>query len=143
MLEFLQLVADHPDQLAIALHEYSYEVDDIGRWYPYLHGRFQDLFAVCDRHGIPRPPVMITEWGWEYDHVPAVAPAMADIRWAAWIYAAYPQVKGAAIWYLGPGFGGIADEAQQFIAPVRDYSVSHYFAYDPGHGSIDTAIFQP
>lgn len=143
MRQFLQLVADHPDQLAIALHEYSYLVDDIGRWYPYLVGRFQLLFQVCDNYGIPRPTVLITEWGWEYNHVPPPEIAMQHIEWASWLYAAYPEVKGAAIWYLGGGFGGIAHEARLLMTPVRDYGRSHYFAYTPGIGAIDPTLFAP
>jgi hypothetical protein len=101
MLELLRLIADHPDQLAIALHEYSYTADDIAHDYPHKVGRFLDLFRVADEHGIPRPTVLITEWGWSYDHIPAEPLAMEDITWAARLYAAYPQVKGAAIWNLG------------------------------------------
>ena len=101
MLELLRLIADHPDQLAIALHEYSYTADDIAHDYPHKVGRFLDLFRVADEHGIPRPTVLITEWGWSYDHIPAEPLAMEDITWAARLYAAYPQIKGAAIWNLG------------------------------------------
>lgn len=143
MIQFLRLAADNPDKLAVALHEYSYLAEDIGRWYPYLIGRFQELFQVCDERGIARPTVLITEWGWEYDHVPGVEDAMADIAWAAWLYAAYPQIKGAAIWYLGTNFGGIADKAQLLIAPVKDYSLSSYFGYTAGAGAIDTSLFEP
>lgn len=143
MQQFLRLAGNNPERLAIALHEYSFEVDDIGRWYPHLVGRFQALFQASDAYGIRRPTVLITEWGWEYDHVPPPEQAMQHIQWAAWLYAAYPQVRGAAIWYLGGGFGGIADEAQLLIAPVRDYSLSHYFAYTPGVGAIDPDLFAP
>jgi hypothetical protein len=143
MLEFLQLVADNPDKLAIGLHEYSYRVDEIGYIYPYLIGRFQKLFEICDAQGISRPPVMITEWGWEYDDVPAPAAALIDIQWAAWLYAAYPQVKGAAIWYLGPGSGGIDDETQLLIEPLGEYGRSNYFAITPGQGAVDAELFQP
>jgi hypothetical protein len=50
-----------------------------------------------------------------------------DLPWAAELYAPYPQVKGAAIWYLGAGFGGIANEAQQLIAPMTEYALQNYF----------------
>lgn len=143
MLDFLRLVGNHPNRLAISLHEYSYEADDIGRWYPYLVGRFQSLFQVCDRYAIKRPTVLITEWGWEYNHVPEPAVAMEHIQWAAWVYAAYPQVKGAAIWYLGGGFSNIHNETQQLIDPVKTYSLSHYFGYTPGQGGIDPDLFPP
>jgi len=144
MLQFLHLAAANPDRIAVAVHEYSYTVNDIAEGYPYLVGRFQDLFRICDEHGIPRPTVLITEWGWEYNHVPAVVDdAMDDIAWASWLYAAYPQVKGAAIWYLGGGFGGIADEAQRLIAPVLDYAQTSYFVIEPGQGRVAPELFQP
>lgn len=143
MLTFLRFAGTHPQQVAIALHEYSLTIDEIDHLYPYLIGRFQFLFDVCDRHQIPRPTVLITEWGWEAVHVPDVDTALEDMAWASWLYAAYPQVKGAAIWYLGPGYGNIADEAQQLIAPLQAYSVSHYFGATPGRGAIDPWLFTP
>jgi uncharacterized repeat protein (TIGR02543 family) len=143
MLEFLEMAAAHPDRLAIALHEYSYDKDDIGFIYPYLIGRFQKLFMTVDKHYIPRPTVLITEWGWEYQNVPGPSAALDDIAWAAWLYAAYPEIKGAALWYLGPGFGNIASQAQKLISPVTDYSLSDYFKIVPGHGRIEPSYFEP
>jgi len=127
MLQFLQLAGANPKRLAIALHEYSYLTDDIGDAYPYKVGRFQELFNITDQLNIPRPTVLITEWGWTYEHVPPPEAAMADIAWAARLYAPYPEVKGAAIWYLGGGFAGIADETQPLIYPVMVYSLQNYF----------------
>jgi hypothetical protein len=151
MLEFLRYAGEHPDKVAVALHEYSLTTRTTNRplpiseGYPYLVGRFQDLFDICDEHGIPRPTILITEWGWEYNHVPDVPVAMLDINWAAWLYAAYPEVLGAAIWYLGGGgqFGNIANETQRLISPLADYAASHYFIIDPGIGQIDADIFLP
>jgi hypothetical protein len=143
MLRFLQLAGENPDRLAIALHEYSYVTESISRLYPYLVGRFQFLFDAADRNGIPRPTVLITEWGWTYDQLPDPQDALEDIRWAAWLYAAYPQVKGAAIWYLGNWPGDIEDQTAALIPLVEDYSLSHYFAVDPGFGQIDMELFRP
>ena len=143
MLKFLRLAGENQDRLAVALHEYSYDVDDIGAIYPYLIGRFQFLFDACDRNGIMRPTILITEWGWTYNTVPSPAQAMADIRWAARLYAAYPQVKGAAIWYLGDTPGTIEDQTAELIDPVRNYSLSHYFGVDHGFGRVDPNIFRP
>ncbi|GIK59010.1 MAG: hypothetical protein HND44_07885 [Chloroflexi bacterium] len=127
MLQFLRLAGQNPDRLAIALHEYSYLVDDIGDAYPYKVGRFQELFRIADARGIPRPTVLITEWGWTHEHVPPPEQAMADIAWASRLYAPYPEVKGAAIWYLGSGFADIANEAQPLIYPVMVYALQNYF----------------
>ncbi|MCA9980752.1 MAG: hypothetical protein KDD89_07965, partial [Anaerolineales bacterium] len=58
-------------------------------------------------------------------------------------YAAYPEVKGAAIWYLGGWFGEIHNQAQKLIAPVTDYSLHTYFIVTPGRGQIETGLFAP
>jgi hypothetical protein len=143
MEAFLSLAAEHPDRIAVALHEYSNTVDDIANQYPWLLGRFQMLFQACDELGIGRPTVLITEWGWEGENVPAVDKAMEDIAWASELYAAYPEVLGAALWYLGPGYGNVADQAQKLISPMRYYAWSEYFVIDPGQKLRDPARFAP
>ena len=139
---FLSLAAQHPDRIAVALHEYSYSVGDIARQYPSLLGRFQTLFRICDQLGLERPTVLITEWGWESEFVPPVGQAMEDIAWASELYAAYPQVRGAAIWYLGPGYGDIANQAQRLIVPLRYYAWSEYFVIEPGQKPTDPSQFR-
>ncbi|MBK8985696.1 MAG: hypothetical protein IPM39_06385 [Chloroflexi bacterium] len=147
MLQFLRLLGDHPDQLAIAVHEYSYNRDDIGDGFPYKIGRFLEIFRVADKYGIPRPTILITEWGWTYEHVPEPAPAIADIAWAARFYAPYPQIKGAAIWYLGSGdtFAEIAEETQRLITPLRIYALTTYFAIpqSPEQAALDAEAYRP
>jgi hypothetical protein len=145
MLAFLRLAGNNPDRLAIALHEYSYVRDDIGDQYPYKIGRFQRLFQIADEHNIPRPTVLITEWGWEYQELPSPAQAMQDITWASQLYAPYPQVKGAAIWFLGGGFGDIAELAQPLIEPVTDYSLQNYYTapLSPAQAPIQPEAYQP
>ncbi len=139
MLDFLRLAGEHPDRLAVAVHEYSLTRDDIAAQYPFRVGRFLRLFQVCDQHGIPRPTILITEWGWVYNDVPSVNEAMRDIAWTSALYAPFPEVKGAAIWYLGGGYGGIADRAQRLIAPVMEYSLTSYFVVPlaPARASLD------
>lgn len=147
MLELLRLMGEHPDQLAIALHEYSYVVADIADAYPFKVGRFLDLFRIADAYGIPRPTVLITEWGWTYRHVPEPGLALQHIDWASRLYAPYPEVKGAAIWHLGGGdtFAEIADEAQRLIDPLRIFSLTHYYVVPkpPEQASVDPAQFRP
>lgn len=147
MLELLRLMGEHPDQLAIALHEYSYVVADIADAYPFKVGRFLDLFRIADAYGIPRPTVLITEWGWTYRHVPEPGLALQHIDWASRLYAPYPEVKGAAIWHLGGGdtFAEIADEAQRLIDPLRIFSLTHYYVVPkpPERASVDPAQFRP
>lgn len=141
MLEFLAYAAEHPKLVAVSLHEYSYETGTIGRLYPWLLGRFQKLFDVVDNQGIGRPTILITEWGWEYRSVPDLNNAMEDILWASQLYAAYPEVLGAGIWYLGGGYGSIDQQANALIAPLGDFSVSTYFGVTKGIGKIDDSLF--
>jgi hypothetical protein len=145
MLAFLRLAGANPDRLAVALHEYSYLTGDIAHEYPFKVGRFLSLFSVADRHGIPRPTVLITEWGWAYDTVPPAGEALADVAWASALYAPYPEIKGAAIWYLGPGFAGIADQANALIKPVTEYALGNYFILpNPGTpASVDPGQYYP
>ncbi|MBK8905915.1 MAG: hypothetical protein IPM53_32350 [Anaerolineaceae bacterium] len=145
MLAFLRLAGNNPDRLAIALHEYSYLVDDIDHEYPYKIGRFQTLFQIADQYGIPRPTVLITEWGWTYEKVPAPEQAIQDIAWASRLYAPYPQVKGAAIWFLGGQFADIANLAQQLIEPVTRYSLQNYFSapQPPAQAPIQPEVYHP
>lgn len=153
VLAFLRYAAEHPDQVAVALHEYSLSPDYIvppaptadgdPPMYPYAVGRFQALFEVCDKYGIPRPTVLITEWGWTFNAIPEPEAALQGIAWASWLYAAYPTVNGAAIWYLGRGTDGIHNQTQRLIAPLADYALSHYYLYHPGLGQIDVELFRP
>ncbi|MFW6135998.1 MAG: hypothetical protein ACOC7N_04170 [Chloroflexota bacterium] len=143
MLAFLRLASQHADQIAVAVHEYSYDVNNIANQYPSLVGRFQTLFQICDARGIPRPTVFITEWGWEHTTVPPVEKAMKDVAWASELYAAYPEVRGAAIWYLGGQYGDIAELAQRLIVPLRYYVWTEYFVIEPGQKPTNPAQFAP
>ena len=145
MLSFLRLAGSNPDRLAIALHEYSFITEDIADEYPFKVGRFQLLYQLADRLEIPRPTTLITEWGWEYQSVPSTGKALDDIAWAANLYAPYPELKGAAIWYLGGGFGGIADETQPLIIPLMHQSLGTYFGIpmSPETAPIHPEEFRP
>ncbi|MFN2107287.1 MAG: hypothetical protein ACK2UJ_20600 [Candidatus Promineifilaceae bacterium] len=145
MQEFLRLAAENPERLAIALHEYSYTEDDISHEYPYKIGRFQELFQITDEMGIARPTVLVTEWGWEHADIPPVDQAIKDIKWASKLYAAYPQVKGAAIWNIGIGccFGDISEQVQEIVEPLTELSLRKYYAVPAETQPVNPAAFQP
>lgn len=129
MLRYLQLAAQYPERLAVAQHEYSYTTASLENSqpapYPFQVGRFRFLHEACDRRGIRRPTIFITEFGWEYERVPTPAVAIEHLRWAADVYAVHANIRFVAIWYLGAGFGGIANQAQRLIAPVTDLALSY------------------
>lgn len=145
MLAFLRLAGENPDKLAIALHEYSYIKSDIGHEYPYKVGRFQELLRIADANGFPRPTILITEWGWEYADSPSKNAAMRDIAWASNLMAAYPAVKGAAIWNLGIGccYEDISEQVEQLIAPLTQYALYNYFPMPQGTNSVNPESFRP
>jgi hypothetical protein len=147
MLEFLRLVGENPDRLAIALHEGSGTVEDAAFEYPHRTGRFLQLFEICDQYGIPRPTVLITEWGWAYDDIPPVDEAIQDIEWASRLYAAFPQVKGAAIWNLGIGccYGNVSEQVRELIDPLTKLALTRYFdrPMPPEQASTDPELYQP
>ncbi|MCB8927209.1 MAG: hypothetical protein H6652_16450 [Ardenticatenaceae bacterium] len=140
MLQYLRLCAQRPLQAAVALHEYSFLEQDIFDQFPFKVGRFQYLFQVCDKHNIPRPRVHITEWGWTLDSVPVPEKALPDIRKVGELYARFPEIEGAAIWYLGGSFSGIADKAQRLIKPVTDFTLNHRFEVLEGSDEIDVPV---
>lgn len=147
MLEFLRLAGENPDRLAIALHEGSATAEDAAFDYPYRTGRFLQLFAICDQYGIPRPTVLITEWGWEYDNIPPIDEAIADIEWASRLYAPFPEVKGAAIWNLGTGccYGTVSEQVRELINPLTRFALTRYFERPapPQLAPTDPDLYRP
>ncbi|MFT5195677.1 MAG: hypothetical protein ACI85U_002699 [Candidatus Promineifilaceae bacterium] len=141
MAEFLRFAAENPDQVAVALHEYSYKNSDLFREYPFLVGRFQLLFLAADQMGIRRPTVLITEFGWEYVSLPGAEEALAQMQAAAELYAQYPEVKGAAIWYLGGGYSDISLRTRRLFEPLTQFAGSRYYERPP-YPPIDPAIFR-
>lgn len=154
MLEYLHYCAalDDPYQAIVALHEYSLsrksiwtkavEGEGIIDTTPddpdagYLVGRFRLLFEACDDLGIRRPFVVITEWGWTETAIPAsIEVAKEHIISAGEWYAQWPEVLGCAVWYLGPGYGGIAQQALKLVDPLEELVVSTEYVIDePGDG---------
>lgn len=128
MLELLRFCAKHPDKISIALHEYSFDLDDIWDGDGRKVGRFEDLFETCDHYNIPRPKVQFREWGWTLNRVPDPPKALEDIRSVMRLYAQYPQIQGAALWSLIGGWQGLGDMAQKLIAPISDLTLSERYA---------------
>lgn len=128
MVKFLTLASHNTELVAVSLHEYSYEVNDIFSLYPYRLGRYKELDRACDEMGIGRSRIHITEWGWTLNNVPEPERAIADIDAAMAEYTA--RDASVAIWYLGGGFEGIADKAQRLIKPVGDFVKSRTYDVD-------------
>ena len=144
MLKYLRLCSERPNQAAISVHEYDFGIEGFDKVYPFHVGRFQMLFDVCDDHGIARPAVHITEWGWSLRQVPPWPVAEQHITKSNELYAKFPEIKGAAIWNLGKGpeFGDVHNQTQKLIAPLGEYNLNRRFnAPDPGVQSSIDPIF--
>jgi len=130
MLDFLELCGQYPDRVAVALHEYSYSWDiwdhrdENGSPTYDKIGRYLNLLEVCNYNSIPEPTILITEWGWHQDDVPDIPEALLDIAEVGEFYEKSLAVCGAMIWYLGPGYGGIANKAQKLIEPVGNLAAN-------------------
>lgn len=142
MLAYLDYCATRGNAAAISVHEYSYDKNKMVEAYPHMIGRFTNIINTCAAHNIPYPTIHITEWGWEYNNVPDVNTAMIHIAWANSIYAPYPNAKGLAIWYLGAGFGDIANQAQRLIAPVTTFNLNNNEPGEPDPPSPQPLIIQ-
>ena len=127
MLDYLRYCEQNPDMAAVALHEYSYVKNNIKDGFPNKIGRFQLLFDVCAVHDIARPRIHITEWGWTLNDVPGPTEAIKDMEEIGELYAQHPEIEGAAIWYLGPEFGHIANKAQKLIKPTTEFTLRKTF----------------
>lgn len=128
MVEFLRLAAANRGKVAVALHEYSWTIADIwngrnGEDYSQV-GRFTKLIEACDEQGIGHPDIFVTEWGWSEHDVPTPTVAMQHIIEVGELYARYPAIKGAAVWYLGPGYQDIYKKAAQLVEPLKQLCLS-------------------
>ena len=120
MQRFLRLAAQYPDRIALSLHEYDLDQPTLRATYPSNVGRFEKVFERCDANGIPRPTVLITEFGWP--GVPSVPYQMSpdNLPWAAGLYAQHPQVLGVNIWDGG--------DLSPLIPALTGYALQNYFA---------------
>lgn len=125
MLSMLRLAAEKQASFAVGLHEYSLTTDSIAAGNGYLVGRFKDLIAACEENNIGHPSILVTEFGWTLDSIPEQQQALAEIERVAQMYGQYPTLLGAGTWYLGSGFGSIANEVQPLMLPVTQQSLDY------------------
>lgn len=143
MLRFLGLCGRHPDRLAIALQEFSRQVDDI--WFDRDEniGRFYHLFATCDRAQLRRPTVLITRWGWTPDRIPSRrTQALADVAAVAELYGRYPEIRGAALWRLGPEPHGLDRQVARLVRPLTELTLTTTFV-EPAIDELESFLTPP
>lgn len=102
IVKYLNYCADNPGKAGISVHEYNFSMEQFESAYPWLIGRFEFIHLACDANNIPYPPIVVTEFGFAYNDIPESWPQIEEflVKSCA-VYAKYPNVLGAALWYLG------------------------------------------
>lgn len=131
MTEFIKYASANPDRVALSIHEYSFNVSDLWEGYPWLIGRFHLIHEICDALGVPYPTITVTEGGWTYNDAPAVSQGMPELKKLADLYYQYRNILGVGVWYLGGGFGSIANKVQPYIAPVTEAALAFDYTDEP------------
>lgn len=122
-------------RVALGLHEYSLRTDTIwsggpddpasgpgGSW---TVGRAARVLEVIGR--LRAIPIFLTEFGWTHNDVPPWSTAISHLHSVMQFYRNYPQVQAAAIWYLGAGYNGIAQQVQPWIAPLGAWTIAESY----------------
>lgn len=123
-VRFLELCQRNAGKLGMGLHEFSFKTNDI--WYMRGDqiGRFEKLLRACDKNQLKRPLIFISQFGWTHNRLPrSTKQALADIQAVSSYYNEFPEIVGAAIWTLSPGWGGVARRAKNLVEPITDWLI--------------------
>lgn len=123
-LETLRLIAEHPDQLAVGLHEYALVEGPLVFGFPFNVGRFLGLLQTVDARGIGRPTILITEFGWSEEQMPAPGEGMEHLQWAMSFYNQFESVRGVAI--AGLGDDVLNESAEALFPAMLNYNLSSF-----------------
>jgi len=126
IVKYLNYCADNPGKAGISVHEYNFGMESFESVYPWLIGRFEFIHLACDANNIPYPPIVITEFGFAYNDIPDSWPQIEEFLFKSCaVYAQYPNVLGAALWYLGGnGWDNIYLKWQPHIPKVEQLMAS-------------------
>ncbi|MEM7799892.1 MAG: NBR1-Ig-like domain-containing protein, partial [Chloroflexota bacterium] len=131
ILAYLRLCAEHPDQLGVALKEFSFDPNDIWTERGFRIGYFNQLFDACDLNGIARPTVVLTEWGWSSVDMPDAELALEQIREVNELYGQYPEILGAALWRLGSGSKNLSNQVERLLPLLIRFSTQWSAEIEP------------
>lgn len=143
VLEYLRYCEQNPDMAGIALHEYNYGKAPYESVYPSHVGRFQYLYDACDRHGIDRPLVAITEWGFSQDSVPTWDEGGDYARKCFDLYSRY-DIDGPALWCLQAYQGHpVPNQANAFMKAMAPWLASVGPQEGDRNAPLDPELFEP
>ena len=142
VLEYLRYCEENPSMAGVALHEYNYGHRPYAEVYPHHVGRFQWLYDACDRHGITRPRVAITEWGFSQDGVPTWEEGGAYARDCFGLYSRY-AIDGAALWCLQAWHANVPNQANAFMKSMGPWMASVGPQSGDRNTPLDPVYFEP
>lgn len=125
MKQYLRYCVQSNGMAGVALHEYSYNAVNLFDQVNYRLFRFKQFLGRCEANRIDwsKIPILIKEFGYTHNDLPSPAGATPQILEAAKEYARYPNIVGAALWYLGGGFN-IENKTNALINPVKEQALS-------------------
>lgn len=125
MSQLLRLCEQNKHRLAIGLHEYSLNINNIWQDTPYLVGRvkfLRELFSGT---------IFITEFGWAHNDCPDNIVDQIGTRFAPQnenIYQMYHRynVNGLALWCLNSGWGNLPDKLNSQLLEINQWLTANY-----------------
>lgn len=121
--DYLQLCHEHPTQLGISLHEYSFKKLPKLLDHPYLVGRVGFLNKAARSMGFNPPTVFITEFGYTYNDAPPANIGVPDvIETVEWYIRNAPNVQGVLLWCLDQDkkWRDLPKIMNSYIDPMKD-----------------------
>lgn len=130
MLDFLRWAATQDGKVTVSIHEGKTDGSNrlnvtLNGFIPHMVGRFNLIFAVCDKHNIKRPNIIISEWAWAYDDLPSHEQVIAEIEWLNEFYGRFPEVLSVHLWNLNNGsqWGKLPEKLKEYIPYIHAYSI--------------------
>ena len=144
MKALLQLMAAHPANVALCLHEYSFDVD-IMNGYGYKVGRFLHLVDACKVMGIPfgNIRVFITEGGHGKDMTLSPSNWDSTIDTLAAVYGDYPNIQMCALWCISSASNWGGEDLSKVVRESFNYSAELSTGYEPIVATFDNEEIPP
>lgn len=127
-LDYLRLAEQHPTQIGVNWHLYSFNNNDLLANYGDLVGRYKYIYDVCQQEGIAPPYIVAGEFGWGQDKMGA-SPEDAILQMVAiqnemivnrfW--------GGCCMWTLGAWGGSIVNDMIRLLP----YNIDMVINYAP------------
>lgn len=127
---FLELCDIHPGSVGVTIHEGKIDGDfsipaSSERWVPHLIGRYKYLHEACDRMGLKRPTIFISEWAWGPFSLPNDQELVrSDIAYLSEEVAKHSNIRGVCLWNLDRGWKDATKMLPQYIPYIENLTLN-------------------